>query len=106
MKTGTAGAQPSGTTPGGGGGGIYFNDVFDVAPEKLEAYGAFNVSLINDLPMFVDPFLLFNSKDDEYQALHESIIRYVRFLRDKSVAGLVTPGLLKAWFMFGEIEQN
>ena len=81
MKSGTVSAQPSGTTPGGGGGGIYFTDVFDVAPEKLEAYGAFNVSLINDLPMFVDPFLLFNSKDAEYQALHESIIRYVRFLR-------------------------
>ena len=107
MKSGTTDAQPSGANPGGGGGGgIYFTEVFNVAPEKLEAYGAFNVSLINDLPLFVDPFLLFNSQNDEYQALHASIIRYVTFLRDKSVAGLVTPGLLKAWFMFGEIEQN
>src|ERR1044072_7630598 len=79
---------------------IYFSDVFNVDPNVIEEFGAFDVSLVNDLPLFIDPFLLFNSGKPEYQALHESIIDYVRFLRDKSVAGLVTPGLLKAWFTF------
>ncbi|WP_269078769.1 hypothetical protein [Endozoicomonas numazuensis] len=37
---------------------IYFSDYFDVEKEDLEKYGAFNVSLINDLPVFIDPFLL------------------------------------------------
>jgi hypothetical protein len=85
---------------------IYFSDFFDVSPEAVEEFGAFNVSLHSDLPLFIDPFLLFNSRKPEYQALHDSIIRYVRFLRDKSEAGLVSRGLLKAWFTFAEIKQT
>lgn len=85
---------------------VYFSDVFGVDPASLEVHGAFNVSLINDLPLFIDPFLLFNSPKPEYQALHAEIIRYVRFLRDKSVAGEVPDGLLRAWFMFSEVKQN
>jgi hypothetical protein len=85
---------------------IYFTDFFEVPPEVLEEYGAFNISLINDLPLFIDPFLLFNSEKEEYQRLHEQIIQYVRFLRDKSVAGGIDEGLLKSWFMFSEVKQN
>ena len=85
---------------------IYFTDVFDVDADDLESYGAFNVSLINDLPLFIDPFLLFNSERAEYQELHEEMIRYLRFLRDKAATGAVTPGLLDAWFMFREVKQN
>jgi hypothetical protein len=66
---------------------IYFTDFFQVPPEVLEEYGAFNVSLINDLPLFIDPFLLFNNEKEEYQRLHEQMIDYLRFLRDKSVGG-------------------
>lgn len=84
----------------------YFSDIFGVDPADLERYGAFNVSLINDLPLFIDPFLLFNSRKTEYQALHAEIIQYVRFLRDKSAAGEVNEGLLRAWFMFSEVKQN
>ena len=86
--------------------GIYFSDVFDVSPEVIDEYGAFNISLINDLPLFVDPFLLFNSDKPEYQQLHEQMIRYVRFLRDKAVEGAVNDGLLEAWFTFREVKQN
>lgn len=45
---------------------LYFSDIFEVDPEVLEGYGAFNVSLVNDLPVFIDPFLLFNSDQTEY----------------------------------------
>lgn len=85
---------------------IYFTDFFKVQPEILEEYGAFNVSLINDLPLFVDPFLLFNSEREVYQRLHEQMINYVRFLRDKTVAGHIDEGLLASWFMFPEVKQN
>lgn len=53
---------------------IYFSDFFDVDRDKIESYGAFNISLINDLPLFVDPFLLFNSENKTYQELHRKII--------------------------------
>lgn len=85
---------------------VHFTDFFGVNPEVLEQYGAFNVSLINDLPLFVDPFLLFNSDKSEYQDLHSAIIQYLRFLRDKSMAGGIREGLLHSWFTFPEVKQN
>lgn len=85
---------------------IYFSDVFNVSPERLEEYGAFNISLITDLPLFIDPFLLFNSEKTEYNDLHDDIIRYLRFLRLKSEQGGITPALMKAWYCFGEVKQN
>ena len=85
---------------------LYFSDVFGVDKEILEEHGAFNISLITDLPLFIDPFLLFNSKDEQYQQLHESIIKYMRFLKAASVEGSVPHELLNQWFAFPEVSQN
>ncbi|MDO6514402.1 hypothetical protein [Neptuniibacter sp. 2_MG-2023] len=85
---------------------MYFSDFFNVAPAVVEEYGAFDVSLINDLPLFVDPFLLFNSEKPEYIELHDQIIKYVGFLRDRSSQPGIHPGLLKSWFCFPEVKQN
>jgi hypothetical protein len=85
---------------------IYFTDFFSVPRPTLEEYGAFNVSLITDLPLFIDPFLLFNSTNSRYKELHDEIIEYLRFLRDKSAAGTINPGLIRAWFMFSEVKQT
>jgi len=84
----------------------HFSDYFGVLPEILEKYGAFNVSLLSDLPLFIDPFLLFNSKKDEYRELHSRIIIYLKFLRDKSAAGGLSRGLVQAWYRFPEVRQN
>lgn len=65
---------------------LYFSDYFGIEPQLLHDYGAFDVSVVSDLPLFIDPFLLFNSDKPEYQALHEAIIRYLIFLRDKASA--------------------
>ena len=85
---------------------IYFTDVFGVSEEVLNSYGAFNISVVADLPLFIDPFLLFNSPRQEYQALHEHMIRYLCFLRDRSAEGAVDAGLLSAWYCFSEVKQN
>jgi hypothetical protein len=85
---------------------IYFTDFFEVVPSSLESYGAFNVSLINDLPLFIDPFLLFDSEDQRHNDLHEDIIRYVKFLRDVSTDPSISQGLLDHWFRFPEVSQN
>jgi hypothetical protein len=86
---------------------IYFSDYFEVDPASVEKYGAFNVSLVADLPLFIDPFLLFNSKKTRYRDLHNRIIEYLQFLRDKSVSteGL-SEGLLRSWYKFPEVKQN
>lgn len=85
---------------------IYFTDFFDVSEDTIENYGAFNVSLINDLPLFIDPFLLFDSKEEKYKALHDEIIRYVKFLRDVSSETAISKGLVDSWFRFPEVSQN
>ena len=85
---------------------IYFSDFFDIAPEVIDGYGAFNISLINDLPLFIDPFLLFDSDDEKYAALHEGIILYLKFLRDRAVADELTEGNISHWFLFREVKQN
>lgn len=84
---------------------IYFSDFFKVTPEEIADHGAFNVSLINDLPLFIDPFLLFNSEKQEYQDLHAKMIGYVQFLKSRSEKDLPS-GLIKSWFHFPEIKEN
>ncbi len=85
---------------------IYFTDFFNISPETLDKYGAFNVSLINDLPLFVDPFLLFGSKNPSYQELHKNILNYLVFLKEKSEQGITEQAKIKAWYTFSEIKQN
>jgi hypothetical protein len=85
---------------------IYFSEYFGVDAAVVEQHGSFNVSLVNDLPLFIDPFLLFNSPKAIYRELHEGIIRYLRFLREKAVRGGIGSGLLEAWFTFPEVKQT
>lgn len=86
---------------------LCFSDVFQVSEETLDQFGAFNISVVNDLPLFIDPFLLFNSVKPEYQKLHESIISYLSFLRDLSQQTEQIPeGLISALFRFGEVKEN
>ncbi|USQ74016.1 hypothetical protein NF552_22705 (plasmid) [Roseomonas mucosa] len=84
----------------------YFSESFNLSEDVVEEHGAFNISLVTDLPLFIDPFLLFNSKRPEYQALHDEIIRYLVFLRDKSRGAAVDPALLAAWYCFHEVKQT
>ena len=77
---------------------LYFSQYFGVSPKVLEDYGAFDISLASDLPLFIDPFLLFNSQKPEYRDLHEGMIRYLVFLRDRATPDL-DPGLIKSWYI-------
>lgn len=86
--------------------GLFFSDVFHVDRSTLDEYGAFDVSLVTDLPLFIDPFLLFNSEKLEYKELHDGIIDYLRFLRDKSAGGDLDAGLVKTLYSFHEVNQT
>src|SRR5260370_32955368 len=85
---------------------VYFSDNFKVDQDVIERYGAFNISLVTDLPLFIDPFLLFNSENPQYRKLHDDIINYLRFLKDKSLTQTIDSGALKAWYTFREVKQN
>lgn len=85
---------------------IYFSDIFNVSPEIIGSFGAFNVSLINDLPLFIDPFLLFGGKNPVYQEQHDLILKYLRYLKDKSQQGNIGDAQIKSWYVFSEVKQN
>ena len=84
----------------------FFNEYFGVTADQVDDHGAFNVSLINDLPLFIDPFLLFNSTKSEYHQLHGDILKYIIFLRDAVAEDRITNDLVSAWFLFPEVKQN
>jgi len=85
---------------------IYFSDFFNIEPSILKEYGAFNISLINDLPLFIDPFLLFGSDKKEYRELHDSILKYLTFLKGKSEMGITDFSQIRSWYLFPEVKQN
>lgn len=84
---------------------IHFSDFFGIEPEVVENYGAFNISLLTDMPVFIDPFKLFASPKRQYNELHEEIIRYLCFLRDHCVAHAnIDQWVLKELFSFPEVK--
>lgn len=86
---------------------IYFSDYFGIDQDIVESYGAVNISLINDIPLFVDPFLLFNSQKEEYQTIHNEIIRYLLFLQEQAEkCETLSSGMMSSWYIFSEIKQT
>lgn len=85
--------------------GIYFSDYFGVHPDVLADYGALDISLVADMPLFIDPFLLFNSDEATFRALHNQILDYLRYLRDRAGTRL-SPDLIGTLYAFKEVRQN
>lgn len=85
---------------------LYFSDFFEVSRTQLSRYGAFNISLLSDLPLFIDPFLLFRSRKPKYRKLHDDIIDYLTFLKRKSENSHLDPGLVQSLYRFPEVGQN
>ena len=84
---------------------MFFSEQFNVDAELIKAYGAIDISLVCDIPLFIDPMLIFNSDKKEYQALHKEIIQYFHFLYTKAKQGLSRKEI-NAWFNFSEIPNN
>lgn len=86
---------------------VFFSDFFNIDEDVIESYGAINISLINDLPLFIDPFLLFNSDCSEYQQIHQEMINYLLFLQKQAeIHSVLTTGMRRAWFSFPEVKQT
>lgn len=86
---------------------MYFSDFFDIDENLIEEYGAINISLINDLPLFIDPFLLFNSNSEKFQQIHKEIIKYLLFLQKQaSLHPTLQNGMMNAWYLFPEVKQT
>lgn len=84
---------------------IFFSAYFGVPREVVDRYGAFDLNLLADVPLFVDPFLLFNSRNATYMALHEGVLDYLRYLKAISREDL-SPATVRDLFRFQEVRQN
>lgn len=83
---------------------LFFSDYFGVSTAVLEKYGALDICIEADLPLFIDPFLLFASEKKTYQALHDKIVEHLVHLKQHAVAN---PGEANiSLFQFPEIKQN
>tara|TARA_B100000508_G_scaffold140564_1_gene142078 strand:+ start:6940 stop:8448 length:1509 start_codon:yes stop_codon:yes gene_type:complete len=88
---------------------VSFSEYYGVNKTALKKAGFFNISLISDLPLFIDPFHLFHSDKPEYKQLHDEIIKYLVFLRKHSIAKKgqpLTSGEMLAYYKFPEVKQN
>lgn len=67
---------------------MFFSEYYGIDSSVVEHYGAVDISFVCDIPLFIDPMLIFNSEKEEYKKLHEEIIRYFHFLYQKACDGL------------------
>lgn len=82
---------------------LLFNQYFEIDQAVLDRHEALNICLEADLPLFVDPFLLFSSAKPKYQELHDKIVGHLVFLRSLAVDN---PGIGITLFQFPEVPQN
>lgn len=82
---------------------LLFNQYFEIDQCLLDRYGALNICLEADLPLFVDPFLLFSSTNPEYRDLHDKIVGHLIFLRALAIDN---PAIGLTLFQFPEVRQN
>ncbi len=84
---------------------MYFSEKFNIDREIIKKYGAYDISLLCDNPLFVDPFLLFNSSKEDYKKINENITQYLIFLLNKS-DNVLTKEELKKYYFFTEVKEN
>ncbi len=84
---------------------LLFSDYFNIEKCKLDEYGALNICLSADMPLFIDPFLLFASDDHNYKQLHQNLIDHLLILKEIAIEDKVT-GADNSIFRFPEIKQN
>lgn len=82
---------------------LLFSDYFGISKSALDEYGALNICLEADLPLFIDPFLLFASEKEEYQTLHNIIVAHLISLKQLAASGNTSDLHL---FQFPEVPQN
>ena len=85
---------------------MYFNEYFNVSVDKLDKYGALNISLDCDLPLFIDPLLIFISNNLLFKSWHEKLVKYILFLSSLKKTGQPPKDIIRSYFTFKEIRNN
>lgn len=84
---------------------LLFSDYFEIDDKIIENFGALNICLSSDLPMFIDPFLLFASEKPEYKKLHKKVVNHLLILKSYATENGGKDVDINL-FRFPEIKQN
>jgi hypothetical protein len=84
---------------------LLFSDYFNINKSAMDEYGALNICLSADMPLFIDPFLLFASEDEGYKKLHKGLIDHLLILKEIAIENKES-GINNSLFRFPEIKQN
>lgn len=84
---------------------LLFSDYFNIDQNELNQYGALNICLSADMPLFIDPFLLFASDNEDYKKLHQNLINHILILKDIAIEDKEFAEN-NSIFKFPEIKQN
>lgn len=83
---------------------LIFSEYFEIEDQKLDDYGALNICITSDLPLFIDPFLLFASDKPKYKELHNKIVSHLILLKEIAINEGNNANI--NLFKFPEIKQN
>lgn len=84
---------------------VFFSEYFWIKSDENDQHHFFNIILDADLPVFIDPFLIFCSDRKDYQLLYDWIINYLRFLTHKSIWKVSRPEF-DEYFLFQEVQET
>ncbi|MRX64548.1 hypothetical protein [Maribacter luteus] len=84
---------------------LLFSEYFDIEEDVMNEYGALNICLSSDLPLFIDPFLLFASEKVEYKELHDNVVNHLLHLKEYATEN-GGKNVNVDLFRFPEIKQN
>ena len=84
---------------------MFFSDYFKVDKKIIKDYGAIDISLVSDSPLFIDPLLIYGNSDPVIKKQYSKITQYLLFLNNKAKAGL-TNSDINIYFKFKEVKQN
>lgn len=82
---------------------MLFSEYFNIDKNIMDRYGALNICIDADLPLFIDPFLLFASEKQEYVDLHKKIVDHLINLKKLAIDN---PDSDLKLFQFPEVKQN
>lgn len=69
---------------------MFFSEKFQVSSDLIKDYGAVDISLVCDIPLFIDPMLIFNSKKKGLQRITQSNYPLFSFPLQKSRSRTIT----------------
>jgi hypothetical protein len=84
---------------------LLFSEYFDIEEAILDNYGALNICISSDLPLFIDPFLLFASEKPKYKELHDKVVNHLLLLKAYAIENNGKDVNINL-FKFPEIKQN